>query len=56
MKNVATLTVPIVTKSNPKFKLLLLLPLLLGLPSPLFASDSTSGYKKCIVALPWMQV
>ena len=39
------MTVPIVTKSNPKFKLLLLLPLLLGLPSPLFASSSTSGYK-----------
>ena len=27
-------------------KKFLLLPLLLGLPSPLFASDSTSGYKQ----------
>ena len=42
--------IAIVTNSNPKFNLLLL-PLLLGFPSPLLA-DSTSGYKKmdsCLV-------
>ena len=37
--------IAIVTNSNPKFNLLLL-PLLLGFPSPLFAGSSTDGYKQ----------
>ena len=33
-------------------KKLLLLPLLLGLPSPLFAGSSTSGYKQTVICFP----